>query len=76
MVAVRLQSYNIANSPNTLPGIMVLRYLPSRDTSTLPSIKNESLELINRNIHFHFICYVLVHFQLIKSYLEYIFQLA
>lgn len=39
MVAVRLQLYKMASSPITLPGAIVLRNLPSRDTSTLPSAK-------------------------------------
>lgn len=37
IVAVRLQLYRIASSPNTFPGANVLRYLFSLDTSTLPS---------------------------------------
>lgn len=41
MVAVRLQLYRMASSPITLPGAMVLRNLPSRDTSTLPSATKE-----------------------------------
>lgn len=44
MVAVLLQLYKIASSPNTLPGAIVLRYLFSRETSTLPS-ENNNIEL-------------------------------
>lgn len=44
MVAVLLQLYKIASSPNTLPGAIVLRYLFSRETSTLPS-ENKNIEL-------------------------------
>ena len=45
IVAVRLQLYRIANSPNTFPGGRTLKKFPSRETSTLPSetIKNEEL---------------------------------
>lgn len=41
MVAVRLQLYSMASSPNTLPGAIVLRYLFSLDTSTRPSVDKE-----------------------------------
>lgn len=37
IVAVRLQLYKMANSPNTLPDVIVLRYLFSLLTSTRPS---------------------------------------
>lgn len=40
MVAVLLQLYNMASSPNTFLGAIVLRYLFSRETSTRPSVKN------------------------------------
>lgn len=38
MVAVRWQLYRMANSPSTLAPDNVDKYLPSRDTSTRPSI--------------------------------------
>lgn len=38
MVAVRWQLYNMANSPSTFAPDSVDRYLPSRDTSTRPSV--------------------------------------
>lgn len=41
IVAVRLQLYSIASSPSTFPGAIVLKYLFSLDTSTLPSAKIE-----------------------------------
>ena len=37
IVAVLLQLYRMASSPNTLPDGRIERNLPSRDTSTLPS---------------------------------------
>ena len=38
MVAVRVQLYNIASSPNTLPGPNTLTFRPFLRTSTRPSI--------------------------------------
>ena len=43
IVAVRLQLYRIANSPNTFPGGRTLKKFPSRETSTLPSEMIETL---------------------------------
>lgn len=43
IVAVRLQLYRIANSPNTFPGGRTLKKFPSRETSTLPSKIIETL---------------------------------
>lgn len=45
IVAVRLQLYKMANSPNTFPDVIVLKYLFSLLTSTRPSE--------NKNIHKH-----------------------
>ena len=39
----------MANSPMTLPGSIVLRYRPSRDTSTLPSAFHKNKTNINTN---------------------------
>ena len=45
IVAVRLQLYRIANSPNTFPGGRTLKKFPSRETSTLPSEMIETLSI-------------------------------
>ena len=45
MVAVLLQLYKMASSPNTLPGGRILRNLLSRDTSTFPSEKKRINEI-------------------------------
>ena len=55
MVAVLLQLYRMANSPKTFPAGRMLKNLPSRETSTLPSeikykeekINEQSLGLLN-----------------------------
>ena len=39
LVAVLLQLYRMASSPKTFPGGSILKNLPCRDTSTLPSEK-------------------------------------
>lgn len=41
IVAVRWQLYKMASSPKTLAPDNVDKYLPSRDTSTRPSIKRK-----------------------------------
>ena len=43
IVAVRLQLYKMASSPNTFPGGMILRNFPSLETSTFPSEKRMKL---------------------------------
>lgn len=48
IVAVLLQLYKIANSPSTLTGANVLRYFPSRDTSTFPSENGKTTNIVNK----------------------------
>lgn len=43
MVAVRWQLYRMANSPSTLAPVNVDKYLPSRDTSTRPSVTRKKI---------------------------------
>ena len=45
MVAVRLQLYKMASSPKTFPGGIILRNLPSLETSTFPSEKERMVLL-------------------------------